>query len=66
MNVIDSSGWVEYFVNGFNADFFEAACYAVMGEAALRSEPLPTVFNGTKAAMAYPVLGKIVQPPVKV
>ena len=22
MNVIDSSGWVEYFVNGFNADFF--------------------------------------------
>ena len=22
MNVIDSSGWVEYFVNGLNADFF--------------------------------------------
>ena len=25
MNVIDSSGWVEYFVNGFNADFFTSA-----------------------------------------
>lgn len=51
---------------GFNADFIEAAAYAVMGEACLRSEPLPTVFDGTKTALAYPVLGKIAQPPVKI
>ncbi len=51
---------------GFNADFIEAAAYAVMGEACLKSEPLPTVFDETKAAVAYPVLGKIVQPPVKI
>ncbi len=51
---------------GFNADYIEAAAYAVMGEAALRSEPLPTVFDGTEAVMLYPVLGKIVQPPVKI
>lgn len=25
MNVIDSSGWLEYFVNGSNADFFAPA-----------------------------------------
>ena len=51
---------------GVNADFIEAAAYAVMGEAALRSEPLPTVFDGKQAATSYPVLGKIVQPPVKI
>ena len=22
MNVVDSSGWLEYFANGLNADFF--------------------------------------------
>jgi hypothetical protein len=22
MNVVDSSGWLEYFINGKNADFF--------------------------------------------
>ena len=25
MNVVDSSGWLEYFANGKNADFFAAA-----------------------------------------
>jgi predicted nucleic acid-binding protein len=25
MNVVDSSGWLEYFANGHNADFFAAA-----------------------------------------
>jgi predicted nucleic acid-binding protein len=25
MNVVDSSGWLEYFANGANADFFAAA-----------------------------------------
>jgi len=49
---------------GFNADYIEAAAYAVMGEAALRSEPLRTRFDGKRAAQK-PVLGKIVQPPVK-
>jgi len=24
-NVVDSSGWIEYFADGLNADFFEAA-----------------------------------------
>lgn len=50
---------------GVDADFIEAASYAVMGEAALRSEPLPTVFTGEKTKRVTPVLGKIVQPPVK-
>jgi len=35
-----------------------------MGEAALRGEPLPTVFVGKKQAKLKPILGKIVQPPV--
>ena len=51
---------------GFNADFIEAAAFAVMGEACLRSEPLPTVFDGINRTTAYPVLGKIAQPPVKI
>jgi len=52
---------------GINADYIEAAAYAVMGEAALRSEPMPTVFNRKKVVKQrlIPVLGKIVQPPVK-
>ncbi len=49
---------------GFNADYIEAAAYAVMGEAALRSEALPTVFGESQAATLYPVMGRIVQPPV--
>jgi anhydro-N-acetylmuramic acid kinase len=48
---------------GFNADFIEAATYAVMGEAALRSEPLQTRFEGKRVAKYKPILGKIVQPP---
>lgn len=24
MNVVDSSGWIEFFINGVNADFFDA------------------------------------------
>jgi anhydro-N-acetylmuramic acid kinase len=49
---------------GINADYIEAASYAVMGEAALRSEPLPTIFDGKKHKKLQPILGKIVQPPV--
>jgi len=49
---------------GINADYIEAAAYAVMGEATLRSEPLPTVFDGKNKNKLIPVLGKIVQPPV--
>ena len=29
MNVVDSSGWLEYFAGGLNADFFAAAVEAV-------------------------------------
>ncbi|MGH8015281.1 MAG: anhydro-N-acetylmuramic acid kinase [Candidatus Zixiibacteriota bacterium] len=50
---------------GFDANFIEAAAYAVMGEAALRSEPLMTRFDGKNSAEYLPVLGKVVQPPVK-
>ena len=50
---------------GINADYIEAAAYAVMGEAALRSEPLPTLFTG-KDQKQIAVLGKIVQPPVNI
>ena len=49
---------------GINADYIEAAAYAVMGEAALRSEPMPTLFSG-KDQRQIAVLGKIVQPPVR-
>jgi len=44
---------------GIEADFIEAAAYAVMGEACLRSETLAT----TTSAGARPVLGRIAQPP---
>lgn len=50
---------------GINADYIEAAAYAVMGEAALRSEALPTAFNRSKKNRQIPILGKIVQPPVQ-
>jgi len=49
---------------GINADYIEAASYAVMGEATLRGEPLPTVFDRKKQSKLKPILGKIVQPPV--
>jgi anhydro-N-acetylmuramic acid kinase len=48
---------------GLNADYIEAASYAVMGEAALRGEPLKTVFDFKQRHNQKPVLGKIVQPP---
>ncbi|MCK4632543.1 MAG: anhydro-N-acetylmuramic acid kinase, partial [candidate division Zixibacteria bacterium] len=44
---------------GIDGDFVEAACFAVMGEAALRSEPLPTT-----GRRKLPVMGIIAQPPV--
>ncbi len=47
---------------GVDADFVEAAAYAVMGEACLRSEALPTKTN-MKASRTRPVLGRIAQPP---
>jgi anhydro-N-acetylmuramic acid kinase len=48
---------------GINADFIEAAAYAVMGEACFRSEPL-NLREKNKTGLASPVLGRIVQPPV--
>ena len=47
---------------GFNADFIEAAAYAVMGEACLRGEALPAKTN-KQASRTRPVLGRIAQPP---
>lgn len=48
---------------GINADFIEAAAYAVMGEACLRSEPL-NLQGKNKTSSTSPVFGRIVQPPV--
>jgi anhydro-N-acetylmuramic acid kinase len=48
---------------GINADFIEAAAYAVMGEACLRSEPL-NLQRKNRTGSTSPVLGRIVQPPV--
>ncbi len=48
---------------GFNADFIEAAAYAVMGEACLHSTPL-SLRSKNKSGSASPILGRIVQPPV--
>lgn len=47
---------------GIPGGLVEAASFAVMGEAALRSEALPTRFDG-KRGRAVPVSGRIVQPP---
>ncbi len=47
---------------GFDADFIEAAAYAVMGEACLRGEALPAKTN-KQASRTRPVLGRIAQPP---
>lgn len=49
---------------GFDPKLVEAASYAVLGEACLRSEPLPTRFDG-RPQKVMPVLGRIVQPPQK-
>jgi len=48
---------------GYDPDLVEAAAFAVMGEAALRGEALPTGFAGRGGSRWQPVLGKIVQPP---
>ena len=45
---------------GVDADFIEAAAYAVMGEACIRAECLPTTAH--RRAL-QPVLGRIAQPP---
>lgn len=50
---------------GIEGDFVEAAAYAVMGEACLRSTPMDTVFTGTTGQVVVPVLGRLTQPPVK-
>jgi anhydro-N-acetylmuramic acid kinase len=55
---------------GIDADFIEAAAYAVMGEACLRSEPL-TMSNKNKTGIARRagvacVLGRIAQPPMTI
>ncbi len=49
---------------GCDADFIEAAAYAVMGEACLRSEALPAKTN-KQASRTRPVLGRIAQPPYR-
>ncbi|MCP4685095.1 MAG: anhydro-N-acetylmuramic acid kinase [bacterium] len=48
---------------GFDPDLVEAAAYAVMGEACLRCESLPTVFGRGGKQKRQPVLGIIAQPP---
>jgi len=49
---------------GIDPGLVEAAAYAVMGEACLRSEALPTRFGRGRKQKVKPVLGRIVQPPV--
>jgi len=51
-------------VLGIDADFVEAAAYAVMGEACLRSEPLG-VLRKNRSGLDSSILGRIVQPPVR-
>lgn len=48
---------------GFDPDLVEASAYAVMGEAALRGETLPTRFEPSGHPLWRPVLGQIIQPP---
>lgn len=50
---------------GLPAGLVEAASFAVLGEAALRSEALPTRFDGKTQPLWWPVSGHIAQPPVK-
>ena len=47
---------------GIDGDFVEAAAFAVMGEAALRSEALPT-YAGRRNQQWGAVLGQLAQPP---
>ncbi len=47
---------------GIDGGLVEAASYAVMGEATIRSESMSTLY-GNRKQNVFPVLGKIVQPP---
>jgi anhydro-N-acetylmuramic acid kinase len=47
---------------GIPGGLVEASSFAVLGEAALRSEPLPTRFDG-RARGTRPISGRIIQPP---
>ncbi|MBD3258271.1 hypothetical protein GF377_07545 [candidate division GN15 bacterium] len=47
---------------GYDPDLVEASAYAVMGEACLREEPLPTRFDG-RWQEVMPLSGRLVQPP---
>ena len=51
---------------GVKANLVEASAYAVMGAMTLWSHPLQTKFTGGRPQAVWPVLGKIVQPPVRV
>ncbi len=48
---------------GIDGDFVEAAAYAVLGEASLRSESLENYRHKDKKDVLIPILGHIVQPP---
>jgi anhydro-N-acetylmuramic acid kinase len=50
-------------VLGIGGDYVEAAAYAVMAEACLRSRAVATGFSGGSRPSRWPVLGKITQPP---
>jgi len=60
---LDKIGIVSITALGFNPDLVEASAYAVMGEACLRGEELPTRFDRTGRSNRNPILGRIVQPP---
>ncbi len=49
---------------GWDGDLVEAASFAVLGEACLRSEPLNRHRQNDRTGIG-PILGRIVQPPVK-
>ena len=49
-NVVDSSGWIEYFADGPNAGFFEAA----IGEADSLVVPSITIYEVFKRLLAEP------------
>jgi anhydro-N-acetylmuramic acid kinase len=48
---------------GLDGDFVEAAAYAVLGEAGLRSESLENYRHKDKRDVLIPILGHIVHPP---
>ncbi len=48
---------------GFDGDYVEAASYAIMGEACLRSESLNCATRNGTAQNLSPVLGHVAQPP---